>query len=116
MSYDEKDYEKWLMSRGSESMGVQGYGTWLKTAPYNPGKSSFTTVLGMGDGLGGSKANSSMEQPTKSRKQPLVNTQSADRTQAFTEPQQNVDSQHVSNMDMAENKDVSQQILRKNSS
>ena len=92
MSYDEKDYEKWLTGRGSESMGVQGYGTWLSAAPYNPGKSSFTIVLGIGDGLGGSKANSSTEQPTKSGKQPLADTQSANRTQAFTEPQQSVDS------------------------
>ena len=68
VSHDEKDCEKWLTNRGSESVGVQGYGAWLKAAPYNSGKPSFTTVSGMGDGLGCSKANSSMEQPTKSGK------------------------------------------------
>ena len=97
-------------------MGVQGYSAWLRAAPYNSGKPSFTTVSRMGDGLGGSKANSSMEQPAKLGKQPPVDTQSADRTQAITKPQQKVDSQHVSNMDMAENRGVSQQISRKNSS
>jgi len=92
VSHDEKDCEKWLTGRGSEPVGVQGYGAWLTAAPYNPGKSSFTTISGMGDGLGGSKANNSMEQTAKSGKQPPADTQSVDRTQAFTEPQQNVDS------------------------
>ena len=116
VSHDEKECEKWLTNRGFGSEEVQGYGAWLKATPYNPGKSSFTTVSGMVDGLGGLNANNTIEQLAKSRKKPLVHTQSTSQTQPITESQPSVNSQNGLNMDMAKNRDVPQQISCKNSS
>ena len=53
VSHDEKECEKWLARKGANSHAKQEYGAWLWATPYNPGKSPFTTVPGLGDGLGG---------------------------------------------------------------
>nr|POE75372.1 hypothetical protein CFP56_61764 [Quercus suber] len=53
VSHDEKKCEKWLTGKGSNSHAKQEYGAWLRATPYNPGKSPYTTVPSLGDGLGG---------------------------------------------------------------
>ena len=80
MSHDEKEYEKRFMDRSSSFEEIQGYGAWLRATWYNPGKSSYTIVSSMGDGLGGLDGSNTMMQPVKPRKEPPVDTQSADQT------------------------------------
>ena len=53
ISHDGKDYEIWLTRKDSEKIEPHEYGPWLRAAPYNPGKTPFIVVLGMGDNLGG---------------------------------------------------------------
>lgn len=52
VSHDEKECEVWLSSKGTISMTNREYGAWLRALSYNTGKTHFTTVSGMGDGLG----------------------------------------------------------------
>ena len=53
VSYDEKECEKWLAGKGSILQAKQEYVAWLWAIPFNPGKSPYTTVSGLGDRLGG---------------------------------------------------------------
>lgn len=56
VSHDDKECEVGLASKGSISSVNQEYGAWLRAFSYNSGKTHFTTVPGMGDGLGGAEA------------------------------------------------------------
>ena len=51
--HEEKECEKWLAGKGSNSHEQQEYRAWLRATLYNLGKSPYTIVSGMGDGLGG---------------------------------------------------------------
>ena len=62
VSYDEKECEIWLASKGSTPQEKQGYGVWLRAIPFNLGKTPFMIVLGFGDGLGGSVTQKSVAQ------------------------------------------------------
>ena len=42
------------------------YEPWLRVMPFNSGKTSFTVVTGMGDGLGGAKNSSNTPTTEKS--------------------------------------------------
>ena len=108
VSHDEKDCEKRFMNRSSGLEEKQGYGAWLRATPYNPGKSSYTTVPGMGDGLGGLDGSNIMKQPVKPRKESLVDTQDASQTQASKESRSSADLHELPNMDIAENRDIPQ--------
>lgn len=52
VSHDDKECEVWLASKGTISIEKQEYGVWLRALPYNLGKTHFTTISGMYDGLG----------------------------------------------------------------
>ena len=54
ISHDGKDYETWLARKDSTNIEPYEYGPWLRAVPYNPGRTPFIVVAGMGDGLGGS--------------------------------------------------------------
>ena len=100
------------MGRSSGFEEIQGYGAWLRVTSYNPGKSSYTIVSGMGDGLGGLDGNNTMKQSVKPRKEPPVDTQSAGQTQPITESHPSTDFHDLSNKDITENRDVPQLISR----
>ena len=51
VSHDEKECEKWLAGKGSNSHEKQEYGAWLWATPYNPRKYPYTIVPGMGLGV-----------------------------------------------------------------
>ena len=53
ISHDGKDCEVWLAKKNVEKIEPHEYGPWLRALPYNPGKTPFIVVPGMGDGLGG---------------------------------------------------------------
>ena len=53
VTHDERECEKRLAEKEPHCQVQQEYGAWLRAIPFNPGRSPFTTVLGMGDGLGG---------------------------------------------------------------
>ena len=53
VTHDEKECEKWLARKESHCQVQQEYEACLRAIPFNPGRSPFTTVSGMGDGLGG---------------------------------------------------------------
>ena len=100
------------MDRSSGFEEIQGYGAWLRATWYNPGKSSYTIVSSMGDGLGGLDGNNTMKQSVKPRKEPPVDTQSAGQTQPIMESHPSADFHDLSNKDITENRDVPQLISR----
>ena len=53
ISHDGKECEVWLTRKDLEITEPHEYGPWLRVVPYNPGKTLFIVVPGMGDGLGG---------------------------------------------------------------
>ena len=57
VSHVDKECEIWLANKGKSLAAKQEYGAWLRSAPYNPGRTPYTTVPGMGDGFGGSDKN-----------------------------------------------------------
>ena len=53
ISHDKKDCDLWLARKDTRNIEPMKYGPWLRAMPFNSGKTSFTLVSGMGDGLGG---------------------------------------------------------------
>ncbi|KAK7828355.1 uncharacterized protein CFP56_030356 [Quercus suber] len=60
ISHDGKDCNLWLARKDTGNIEPTEYGPWLRAMPFNPGKTSFTIVSGMGDGLGGASKPSKM--------------------------------------------------------
>ena len=52
VSHADKECDVWLSSKGKLRQDQQGYGNWLRALPFNPRRTTVTTVAGMGDGLG----------------------------------------------------------------
>ena len=46
-----------MANKGKSLAAKQEYGAWLHSTPYNPGRTPYTTMPGMGDGFGGSDKN-----------------------------------------------------------
>ena len=94
ISHDGKDCEVWLVRKDSANTKHHQYGPWLRATPFNPGKTPFIVVTGMGNGLGGttkSSKPSTVEKPYEMAVRPNRNTNSrpdynenggADQTQA----------------------------------
>ena len=59
VSHADKDCDVWLGSKGKLRHEQQGYGSWLRALTFNPGKTTVTTMAGMGDGLGRSQNHTS---------------------------------------------------------
>ena len=57
VSHVDKECEIWLANKRKSLAAKQEYGAWLRSTPYNPGRTPYTTVPGMGDGFGGSDKN-----------------------------------------------------------
>ena len=53
ISHDGKDCDLWLARKETGHAEPTEYGPWLRAMPFNPGKTAFTVVSGLGDGLGG---------------------------------------------------------------
>ena len=53
ISHDGKDCDLWLARKETGHTEPTEYGPWLRAMPFNPGKTAFTVVSGLGDGLGG---------------------------------------------------------------
>ena len=53
ISHDGKDCDLWLARKDTGNTEPTEYGPWLRAMPFNPRKTTFTVVSGMGDGLGG---------------------------------------------------------------
>ena len=67
ISHDGKDYDVWLARKDLANTEHHEYGPWLRAAPFNPGKTPFIVVTGMGDGLGGTTKSST---PSTTKKPP----------------------------------------------
>ena len=53
ISHDGKDCNLWLARKETGHAEPTEHGPWLRAMPFNPGKTAFTVVSGLGDGLGG---------------------------------------------------------------
>ena len=67
ISHDGKDCDLWLARKDSRNTEPTEYGPWLRATPFNPGKTSFTVVSGMGDGLGGASKQTTTKTDTEVR-------------------------------------------------
>ena len=53
ISHDGKDCDLWLARKETGHTEPTEYGPWLRAMPFNPGKTAFLVVSGLGDGLEG---------------------------------------------------------------
>ena len=114
VSHEEKECEKWLAGKGSNPHKKQEYGAWLRATPYNLGKSPYTTVAGMGDGLGGFTTQSYAEK-TRVAEEPSPATQDGEPVPVqSSNVQVNADLHQVSQMDIADSTEDLAQISRPN--
>lgn len=64
VSHVNKEGKIWLASKGTTPLAKQEYGAWLRSLPYNLGRTPYTTVPGMGDGFGGTEKNDQVSHST----------------------------------------------------
>lgn len=97
-----RECEKWLAGKGSNTQAKQEYGAWLRAIPFNPGKSLYTTVSSLGDGLGGVTTQTSENKNRAKEKSLLVTSQGKPALVQFSNAQSNVDLPQASHMDTAD--------------
>nr|POE66734.1 hypothetical protein CFP56_72952 [Quercus suber] len=67
ISHDGKDCDIWLARKDSGNTESHEYGLWLRATPFNPEKTPFIVVSGVGDGLGGNSKPSKTPTGTTAR-------------------------------------------------
>ena len=113
VTHDEKECEKWLAGKGSNHQVQQEYGAWLRATPFNPGRTSYTTVSGMGDGLGGVTEKTAGQKNGVAMETPLVASQGEPSPAGVSNCHSNVDSPRASHMETA---DIVEDSVRNSSS
>ena len=114
VSHDEKECKKWLVGKGANSHAKQEYGAWLQATLYNLRKSPFTTVPGLGDGLGGVPTPPYANKTSETEEQSPVTPQGETTPVQFSNVQVNVDLHQVVQMDTADFTENLVQISRPN--
>ena len=72
----------------------------MRAIPFNPGKSPYMTVSGLGDGLGGVTMQTSENKNKAEEESPLVTSQGGPASEQFSNAQSNVDLPQASYMDI----------------
>ena len=99
VSHDEKECKKWLAGKGSNSHAKQEYGAWLQATLYNPGKSPYMIVPGLGNGLSGVPTQSHVNKTSEIEEPSPVTPQGGPSPIQFNNVQFNVDLHQVAHMD-----------------
>ena len=114
VSHNEKECEKWLVGKGSNSYAKQEYGAWLRATPYSSGKSLYTTVPGQGDGLGGFTSQPFANMTSEAEEPSPATPQGGPAPVQSSNVQINVEFHQVSHMDIADFTEDLVQISRPN--
>ena len=114
VSHEEKECKIWLARKGPNSHEQQEYGAWLWATPYKPGKSSYTTVSSMGDGLGGFTSQHYANKTSRAEEPPPATPHGEPASVQSSNVQVNADLHQVSQMDTADFTEDLVQILHPN--
>ena len=101
VSHVDEECEIWLANKGKTPAAQQEYGAWLHSLPYNPGRTPYTMMPGMGDGFGGLDKNDQASHLTSepNREDTLIGD---GEIQAALEGGSGVDFPHASDMETME--------------
>ena len=93
ISHDGKDCDLWLAGKDIGNTKPTEYGPWLRAMPFNPRKTVFTVVSGLGDGLGGAS------KPSKTATETEVRLAGTDPVRCDSDELNGADQQQVPDME-----------------